>query len=452
MPDPELLPPPPKKKQQSVSEEGLLPPPPKKKMQDGGGISGSTGGTVGSSSPPSNVSTKKIGSIDFDASSLEAGNALSQSNGEVGAKTDDDITGKTPFELVGKINDLSKDVNVFVSGGTGGAAVGFSQKPEAIEKTKKINEELAAQGIKPKDIAEIKTDISDLSPEVQKFSIKDKDGNVSYPYSLESFSKLRDEDPIAYKTKLNAVKTYDVIRRTAGTEKANEFSRLQNQNQPKLNKYTDIEDFNHKKEAQKKIIGETLSGDERDIALQRVDENIAIILNDAIPDSKSAEAYLNNRLYQSKGKLTKNTKNLTLHDALMDSQDADFTGNVNDFKLESIQSKLDPNNPADRIAFQKYKRGINLNNALNHSGSLDDAALNFAAAEDEHLAATIKTLNAGGQELPNSYKGDIVSGFLNDHEIIEKAKSDPEFAKEYIKTAQNLYFNYPEFAKKKLVI
>ena len=40
--------------------------------------------------------------------------------------------------------------------------------------------------------------------------------------------------------------------------------------------------------------------------MQRVDENSAIILNDAIPDSKSAEDYLNNRLYQSKGTLKKN--------------------------------------------------------------------------------------------------------------------------------------------------
>ena len=404
-------------------------------------VSSSTGGTVGSSNPPSNASTKKTGSIDFEASSLEAGNDLSKSNVE---DVKEIPPAKNSLELVGEINDLSKVGTVHVSGGTGGAAAGFSQSPDAYKKSQENYTTLKGSGLKDKDIAEIKNDISDLSPEVQGLSVTDKDGKVSYPYSLKSLGELRDVDPIAYKTKLNAVKTYDVIRRTAGTEKANEFSRLQNQNQAQLNKYTNIEDFNRKKEKQKEIIRATLKGDDRDIAMQRVDENSAIILNDAIPDSKSAEDYLNNRLYQSKGTLT---KNLTLHDALTDNQDVEFTGNVNDFKLESIQSKLDPNNPADQIAFEKYKRGINLNNALSHSGNLDEAALNFASSEDEHLAATIKTLNAGGQELPNSYKGEIVANFLNDPEIIAKAQDNPEFAKEYTKTAQNLYFNYPDFAK-----
>lgn len=400
-----------------------------------------TGGTVGNSNPQSNVSTKKTGSIDFEASSLEAGNDLSKSNVDDGKEI---LPAKNSLELVGEINDLSKVGTFHVSGGTGGAAAGFSQSPDAYKKSQENYIELKGSGLKDKDIAEIKNDLSDLSPEVQGLSVTDKDGKVSYPYSLKSLGELRDVDPIAYKTKLNAVKTYDVIRRTAGIEKANEFSRLQNQNQAQLNKYTDIEDFNRKKEKQKEIIRQTLKGDDRDIAMQRVDENSAIILNDAIPDSKSAEDYLNNRLYQSKGTLS---KNLTLHNALTDNQDVEFTGNVNDFKLESIQSKLDPNNPADQIAFAKYKRGVNLNNALSHSGNLDEAALNFASSEDDHLAATIKTLNAGGQELPNSYKGEIVANFLNDPEIIAKAQDDPEFAKEYTKTAQNLYFNYPDFAK-----
>ena len=349
----------------------------KKNPSEIGSKEPSVGGLVGDGTTPKT----RAGSIDFEASSLEAGNDLSKSNVEAGKEIP---PAKNSLELVGEINDLSKVGTVHVSGGTGGAAAGFSQSPDAYKKSQENYTELKGRGLKDKDIAEIKNDLSDLSPEVQGLSVTDKDGKVSYPYSLKSLGELRDVDPIAYKTKLNAVKTYDVIRRTAGIEKANEFSRLQNQNQAQLNKYTDIEDFNRKKEKQKEIIRQTLKGDDRDIAMQRVDENSAIILNDAIPDSKSAEDYLNNRLYQSKGTLT---KKLTLHDALTDNQDVEFTGNVNDFKLESIQSKLDPNNPADQIAFAKYKRGVNLNNALNHSGSLDAAALNFAAAEDEHLAA-----------------------------------------------------------------
>lgn len=183
----------------------------------------SVGGLVGDGTTPKT----RAGSIDFEASSLEAGNDLSKSNVDDGKEI---LPAKNSLELVGEINDLSKVGTFHVSGGTGGAAAGFSQSPDAYKKSQENYTILKGSGLKDKDIAEIKNDLSDLSPEVQGLSVTDKDGKVSYPYSLKSLGELRDVDPIAYKTKLNAVKTYDVIRRTAGIEKANEFSRLQNQN------------------------------------------------------------------------------------------------------------------------------------------------------------------------------------------------------------------------------
>jgi hypothetical protein len=379
-----------------------------------------------------NIKEKKVkaGTINYDASSLEAGNTLPAIEEK-----------KNPFELVGQLNDLSKETKAIVGGGgTGGAGVSFTQTEEALQKSKLVNEELANIGVKDKDIAEIKNEISDLSPSVQGFKKENEDGTFSYPYSLKSLGELYAKDYIAYKTKINAVKTYDAIRNSSGTEKANEFARLQHTSNPKIDSYSGILEFVKEKEKQTKLIMQSLKGDAMDIALQRIDENSALIIDKTIPSYKEAEVYLKNRLYESQGKLTKN------HLSILDDGESEFDGNLGGFNLSSIESKLDKNNPADRIAFQKYKKFVNTKEALNTSLNLDEAAINLAKLQDEHFASTVKVLEAGGERLPNSYKGRKVFEFLSDPYIIELAQTDPNFEKEYRKTYQNLYFNYPEFA------
>lgn len=91
----------------------------KKNPSEIGSKEPSVGGLVGDGTTPKT----RAGSIDFEASSLEAGNDLSKSNVEAGKEIP---PAKNSLELVGEINDLSKVGTVHVSGGTGGAAAGAS--------------------------------------------------------------------------------------------------------------------------------------------------------------------------------------------------------------------------------------------------------------------------------------------------------------------------------------
>lgn len=119
---------------------------------------------------------------------------------------------------------------------------------------------------------------------------------------------------------------------------------------------------------------------------------------------------------------------------------------LNNYSLESIKKNVDLSNPTEQLAFDKYQKDRNLKEALKTSPNLDEAALTYESSQNPLMKAQVEKMQNGGAEIPNAYKGQAVADFLSQPDVIEKAKNDPEFKKQYNQTAFNLYANYPKYA------
>lgn len=115
---------------------------------------------------------------------------------------------------------------------------------------------------------------------------------------------------------------------------------------------------------------------------------------------------------------------------------------LNNYTLESIKKNIDLSNPTEQLAYDKYQKQRNLNEALKTSPNLDEAAISYESSQNPLMQSYIKK----GIELPDAYKGQAVADFLSQPNVIEKAKNDPEFKQEYNQTAAGLYSNYPKYA------
>lgn len=162
-----------------------------------------------------------------------------------------------------------------------------------------------------------------------------------------------------------------------------------------------------------------------------------------------AKNYLSNSLHKNGASLVPVNNQLIPNGNQPDNSptSADHT-NLDNYTLESIKSNLNPNDQEQQLAYQKYQHTRNLDESIKSSPTLEDAALNFESTQNPLIKAQVAKMKDGNIKIPDAYNGQIVADFLSDSSVIEKTKTDPNFKKEYDKSAFNLYTNFPTYAKR----
>ena len=378
---------------------------------------------------------KKVESIGGSSEPSDGGLDGTISKTELPTITQDELDKQD--DVIGQIQEadaLSKKTRQLGSLGT-------MPDLDAIAKSKEIHTKLKGLGYGDEDIQILTKTFSDLPKEAEERSVVQQNGDIAYPYNRKSFLELYKSNPIAAITKANNVKNFYEIKNSAGEAKASEFNSLSYVNDETKPINANIDKFNEQKEKQKELINSALPKEKKQQALDRVEENSDIILNEIFREENNAKNYLIGKLQQKDATLK--FENPTILEA-----EGKVDGDLSKFSLESIAENLDPKNKAEKLAFRKYKYGIDLDNAINTSIDLNEAALKFASEQNPVIKGQIEKL--GNNKLPNAYEGEIVNSFLNSPDVIKRAEQDPEFAKQYELTKSNLYFNYPEFAKKEV--
>ena len=358
-------------------------------------------------------------------------------NGTIPTITQDELDKQD--DVIGKIQEadaLSKKTR-FIGMDGGGNIPDFKAQSQA----KEIHNQIKGMGYGDKDIEILTKTFSDLPKEAETTTVVREGGVLDTPYSKKSFLELYKIDPKAAVTKANAVKNYFDLKKSAGEQVAQQYNRLQNVNDPDKSINENIDNFYINKEKQKELIGKNLPKEQQQKALDRVEESSDIILTDIFNNPENAKGYI-------VGKLKEKDANLDLANPTLLEQQGKADNDLSKFTLQSIADNLDPKNKAEKLAFRKYKYGVDLDNSVNSSADLNEAALKFAAEQNPTIKGQIEKL--GGTRLPNAYEGEIVNNFLNNPDVIQKAQNDPDFAEKYNQAKQNLYFNYPDFAKKEV--
>ena len=358
-------------------------------------------------------------------------------NGTIPTITQDELDKQD--DVIGKIQEadaLSKKTR-FIGMDGGGNIPDFKAQSQA----KEIHNQIKGMGYGDKDIEILTKTFSDLPKEAETTTVVREGGVLDTPYSKKSFLELYKIDPKAAVTKANAVKNYFDLKKSAGEQVAQQYNRLQNVNDPDKSINENIDNFYINKEKQKELIGKNLPKEQQQKALDRVEESSDIILTDIFNNPENAKGYI-------VGKLKEKDANLDLANPTLLEQQGKADNDLSKFTLQSIADNLDPKNKAEKLAFRKYKYGVDLDNSVNSSADLNEAALKFAAEQNPTIKGQIEKL--GGTRLPNAYEGEIVNEFLNNPDVIQKAQNDPDFAEKYNQAKQNLYFNYPDFAKKEV--
>lgn len=359
------------------------------------------------------------------------------------------IEDTNPISLVLEYNKLSKESSKgtpTVSAGTGGAGVSLSVDKNKLSQAQLVKSKLKDLKIDDKKQKQISEEFSDFPQGAENLEVKRADGTIDKPYSFEALNKIREENYPAYLNKINAIKNYFDIKNSVGANKANEYARLQYA-EPNADIYQGIQNFEFQKNKQAEIINQNLKGEAKEKALNRLNQSSELWAAQTIPTALSAKDYLSKKFATDKTNLSINrpsAENMFVGEMPYQGDDLD------NYSLESIQSKLDPNNKVDQYIFNRYKQGVDLKNSLSTSPTLDDAAIDFSAKQNKTIQGQKNLLEKGGIDLPNGMKGELVDNFLNNEDVKDLAKSDPEIAKMYRQTQQGLYFNYPDYAKKKV--
>lgn len=323
-----------------------------------------------------------------------------------------------PISLATNINKLSKEGEFLGAAGTGGGGGSFVQSKSAAEKTVANKERLKQLGYKDSDIAKINEEWSDFPEEALNLEINNKK-----PYSKAVLSEQRKNDYAGYIDKMNSIKTYFNIRKNKGDSFANEFARWLFV-KPTGNFYNDLVQYQSNKKTQEDIINSSLEGEDRDKALNRLNQNAESWADRSIKNSDDAKQAIQAKLENKYG--------ITVDVAALDAPE--------------LKEYLDLNNPVEKVIYNKYKNGFDVKKSLQGSANLDEAAMKFWALQDETLKGQMQMSG----DLPNNTKGELVNAFLENDELKELAKSDPELAKMYQQTKFNLPANYPDYAKKKV--
>lgn len=136
---------------------------------------------------------------------------------------------------------------------------------EATAQAKQINDNVTKQGENPKELA-------------NEFKDFPQDAFDREATSKPNLLQLKKENPIQYQNVLNSTKTVYNIAKNSDIHTANEFNHLNDLH------YGSMEEFVKGKQRQQQIIDATLSGDEKEKAHSRLEQNAAPLINAVSPD------------------------------------------------------------------------------------------------------------------------------------------------------------------------
>lgn len=380
-----------------------------------------------------------------DGGTVGAPPSPSQSQSELPKEKKEEERPKNPITLLLESNRLKKESEqkgqAFVSGGTGGAAVSIIPNKELLNKSIEYKNAVLEMGIDEKTQKQLLDEWSDFPSGAENLTIKRDDGTIDKPYSREALYELRGKDYRAYKSKLDNIKTFFDIKDAAGTSVANEFARsIYSEAGNTL--YDKVENYEFAKKRQSEIINKNLPEEKKGKALSRLDDEIAGNVYSTFNTSDKAKEYLTEYLSRNRKAL----KPITPGAETMFAGDVEYAGDdLGKYSLESIKASIDPNDKIRQEIFKIYKKGIDLSESIQRNPTLDEAAIEYASKQDPKIAAIIE--NTGGV-LPDVYKGEIVYNFLNDPDVMNMAKQNPEIGNRYAQTFNNINVNYPDFAKK----
>ena len=335
----------------------------------------------------------------------------------------DTVKNNDAISLVTDIDKLSKEGEFLGAAGTGGGGGAFVQSKSAAEKTVANKEKLKQFGYKDEDIAKIRNEWSDFPEEALNVEVDDN-GTKKKLYTKAELNELRESDYQGYLDKINGIKTFFNIRKSQGNNSAaNEFARLQF-TEPTGNFYNDLVQYQSNKKTQEDIINSTLEGEDREKAINRLNQSAESWANRSIVNSEDAKQAIQAKLETKNG----------------------ITVDIAAFDVPELKEYLDLNNPVEKVLYEKYKNGVDLRKSLEGSANLDEAAMKYWMAQDDKLKGQVEMSG----DLPNNTKGELVNAFLENSELKEMAKNNPELAKMYQQTKYNIAANYPDYAKRKV--
>lgn len=185
--------------------------------------------------------------------------------------------------------------------------------------------------------------------------------------------------------------------------------------------------------------------------LRDIDKQIGEVHKAVIPDAITAKNYIQRKLALKDVKLMPKNGQQVGPNGLEAPTDPVNVGtqDLDNFKLEDIKNSLDPTATND-VAFQKYQRFKNIKDAIATSGTLDEAGIKYAASQNPQIKAQVDLLGGATDNLPNAFAGHLVNNFLNDPDVVKAAQLDPALKQKWQEANDNLYNQYPDFAKTKV--
>lgn len=169
--------------------------------------------------------------------------------------------------------------------------------------------------------------------------------------------------------------------------------------------------------------------------------------NSAFPTANEASDYLSKKL-TSKGVQLVPKQSGEISDLLQDNKPKPIENNLDEFDLKDIAVSINPENATEIVAFNKYKKDRNINDAIKTNGISEESALNYAASQNAQIAAQLDKIKDLSKDKYDAYVGQMVMNFLYDPDVINKVKDNPELVKQWKEKEYNLYTSYPSLAKR----
>ena len=119
---------------------------------------------------------------------------------------------------------------------------------------------------------------------------------------------------------------------------------------------------------------------------------------------------------------------------------------LDDYTDESI-IKATGNNLTAKIAGEQYLKNKKVRDAIAGSTDITDAAIKYEGDKRGVVGGQIKALSG---DIPNAMKGNILLGFVQDPDVLEVAKDNPELAEQIRFTVKNFPTKFPEAAARLL--
>jgi hypothetical protein len=252
-------------------------------------------------------------------------------------------------------------------------------------------------------------------------------------YNRKELADLREKDYLKYAYILNNAKTQFDIKKAAGQKASDEYVQAANTLKKVGGTVEDLNRLQNNNQYKIDIINNTLTGEERDKALNRLNEYTSMVVSKDV-SPQQAKDYLNAKLFGTDKQFAPSEV------TPFTTEQVPFGGDVSQLSLDSVAENLDPNNPVEQVVFNKYKYGVNLNDAIKNTATFDDAAMEFAKLQDPQISGYAETI-----QLPNETKGRLVKQWLDNPNVIQMVQQNPDLLKRYNDTKTKFESNYPDY-------